>query len=191
MSLQKQLTVLMLLAATLSAGCGGAPRDSSPWAGGELVISFRLDTVEGFDPSYQTVVWLEDASGAYLRSLLVSEYLAFGGYTHEEICPRWNSAADWENASPATFDAVTAATPRPGASRVTIDCAVEELTPGIYYYCVQTHIVEEYNILWRGMITVGGGETGNIALPSWSPIRHDRAGGILRDVSARYTPFPP
>ncbi len=167
-----------------------ASGDSSPWADGALSISFRLDTVEGFDPSYQTVVWLEDASGAYLRSLLVSEYLAFGGYIHEEICPRWNGAVDWANESRTVFDAVTAATPRREAGEVTIDCTAEKLSPGVYYYCIQTHIVEEYNILWRGMITIGGEEVSSDADASWSPQRHDRAGDILRDVSAKYTPFP-
>ncbi len=164
-----------------------SPEDS-PWARGELTIRFQIHPIDGIDPSYQTVIWLEDDSGTHVRSLLVSEYLAFGGYTHEEICPRWSGAPDWENVSREVFDAATSATPRLGDSEISIDCMDAELPPGIYHYFVQTHIVEDFNVLWSGEIEIGTRESASFAEPSWTPQRHESASGILSGVAALYSP---
>lgn len=180
---------IVLAAISFLCGCGPQPTDGSL---GRLEISFTLtganDLGLEFEPSYQTVVWLEDEAGVYVKTLLVSEYLSYGGYEEPEICPRWSRSSDWGNVSETLFDSVTQATPPVGANRIAVDCSDEKLEAGVYHYCVQTHIMEEDNILFRGRIEIGGAATESRAAASRSPDKHPAARNLLCDVNARYTP---
>lgn len=188
-------TVLSLAAATaltvplFISGCS-SHRDEVPL--GCLEISFTLvganDLGLEFEPSYQTVVWLEDEAGRIVRNLLVSEYLAYGGYEEPEICPRWSRSSDWGNVSEALFDSVTRATPPVGVNTVVVDCAAEKLAAGVYHYCVQTHIMEEENILFRGRIEIGRTASESRAEVSRSPDHHQAAQNLLANVAATYRP---
>lgn len=163
------------------------PPVTSP-ASGTLEITFELNPAdtEEFAPSYQTVVWLETAEGEYLRSLLVSEYISYGGFLVPEVCPRWNGVSNWEQNYEHEMDAVTAATPRVEKNVLRLDCGKEKLVPGFYRYHVQTHIVEDYNILFSGDIRIGGEEDENVAEASFSPRRHPGADKVLDQVKARF-----
>jgi hypothetical protein len=157
-------------------------------AGGILEISFKLNPSanQDIEPSYQTVIWLEDKRGRYVKSLLVSEYLSYGGYTKPEICPDWSRAAQWGRITEKELDAVTSATPQVEANVVAFDCREENLRAGVYRYCVQTHIVEQDNILFTGMIEIGGKDNENIAEADPAPRRHVQAGVVLSGVKAFY-----
>jgi hypothetical protein len=47
-------------------------------------------------------------------------------------------------------------------------------------------IVEAYNILYQGVIEIGGGETESKALALHVPHEHPSAGSVLYGVKARY-----
>ena len=157
-------------------------------AAGHLEITFRLNPAdtEEFAPSHQTVVWLETPEGRYVRSLFVSEYMSYGGFMLPEVCPRWHGVSNWEKNYEHEMDSVTAATPKVEKSVLTIDCGKANLKPGVYRYCVQTHIVEDYNILFIGEIRVGGDENENVAEATFSPSQHPDAGSVLDQVTARF-----
>ncbi len=184
---EKSRPLIAIIAAVLLTACGSRESARPP---GTLEISFSLEDANGLElePSYQTVIWLEDRSGSYVRTLLVSEYLSYGGYEDPEICSRWSRSCDWGNVSEAHFDAVTRATPPPGDNTITIDCAHEKLAPGVYHYCVQTHIMEEDNILFRGLIEIGGGAKESRAAPGPPPDKHPAARHLLGNVKAIYRP---
>lgn len=173
----------LCFAAMPLAACG--PNPDEPNAG-YLEIRYRLNELEDPEPSYQTVIWLEKENGEYLKSLLVSEYLAYGGYEKPEICSDWSRAADWGNVPEAVFDAVTGATPPVEENTIRVDCEKEGLLPGVYRYCVQTHIVEAYNILYRGRIEIGGSERESRAKAVHSSDGYPEARNVLSDVEARY-----
>ncbi len=177
----------------LGIGCAGAmpfqavpvPAAGQP-AGGVLEISFLFNKAEGVVPSYQIAIWLEDEEGKYFKTLFVSEYLAGPGIGLEVVCPDWVKQAHWDKVSDAEFDAVTRPTPPVGANTMKFDCSKRGIPPGAYRFCVQAHINENYNILYRGSIVVGRGASQGSAEAFYSPKKHPLASEILFDVRAKY-----
>ena len=155
---------------------------------GFLEISYQLEKAQGVQPSYQTAIWLENEQGELVRSLLVSEYLSYGGYNDSTICPDWSKLANWSKVSPEEFDAVTAATPGIGNNVLKVDCRKANLLPGKYIYCVQVHILENYNMLYEGEIMLNGENVESIATAKYIPRQHPLAGNVLSHVKARYIP---
>ncbi len=134
----------------------------------------------------QTVAWLEDENGKYVTSVLVSEWLSYGGYKRPTVCVTWSGLADWANVSTEEFDTVTQATPYYGDNELVIDCTKRGLLPGTYYYCVETSVVDEYNILYRGQIKIGGKNNENVAEVKYIPDKFPLGENRLCDVKARY-----
>jgi len=157
-------------------------------AKGSITINYKLNQVEGVEPSYQTVVWLEDLNGNYIKSFLVSEYLSYGGYNDSTICPNWSIPANWDSVSDENFDAVTGATPSIGQNELKIGLEREKLPAGKYRYCIQTHIIEQYNILYYGEIEIGGESDKNFATQDFTPDKHPLAFNVLENVAAEYIP---
>lgn len=166
--------------------CTGCGLESTKVAEGFLEISYQFNQPQEFQPSFQTVIWLEDQDGKYLRSLLVSEYLAFDAYDQPEICSTWSKVADWENVPEAEFDAITMPTPDIGANVFKVDCAKEKLTPGVYHYGIEVHIADDYNVMYRGKITIGKKDVENLPKISYNPDKLEGAENIISDVKARY-----
>jgi hypothetical protein len=162
-------------------------KEKSPFAEGTLEIFFTLNKPAGeLEPSYQTAIWLEDITGNYTKSLLVSEYLSYGGYNNATICPAWRTEADWDNVSDEEFDAVTQATPDAAPNILKIDCKEHRILPGLYKYFVQTHIQEKYNILYFGYIEMGVKSNENTAVAKYYPVKQPIAGNVLSEVRAKY-----
>jgi hypothetical protein len=157
-------------------------------ADGTLEIFFLFNKAEGVVPSYQIAIWLEDEEGKYVKTLFVSQYLAGSGLVHEGICPDWVKQAHWEKVDEAEFDAVTRPTPPMGANAMKFDCQKKALRPGMYRFCVQAHINEDYNILYRGKVSLGQDASEGRAEAFYSPKKHPLASEILCDVRAKYVP---
>ena len=157
-------------------------------AAGTLEISFLFNKAEGVVPSYQIAMWLEDEEGRYVKTLFVSEYLAGPGISLEVVCPDWVKQARWDKVADSEFDAATHPTPPVGANTMKFDCGKRGIAPGNYRFCVQAHIHENYNILYRGRIVLGQGATEGVAEAFYSPRKHPLAAGILYNVRARYLP---
>jgi hypothetical protein len=158
-------------------------------AAGLLEISYRFNPANGVEPSYQAAFWLEDENGKYVKSILVAEYLSYGGFNDPTICPDWSKLAGWEESSEEEFDAVTRPTPPVGGHILRIDCKERSIPPGLYSYCVQVHIVENYNVLYKGRIHIGDKADESQADPAFTPERHPEGGDVISDVHARYIPF--
>jgi hypothetical protein len=178
------LTAISLVALLLSAGTDIQAQPAS----GTLEISFLFNKAEGIVPSYQVAVWLETKAGKYVKTLFLSEYLSGGGFGHGDVCPDWAKQADWEKADESEFDAATRPTPPIGERTLKIDCQKRGIAPGTYRFCVQAHIVEKYNILYRGTIEVGGQPSEAAGEAFYSPAKHPQAADILSNVRARYVP---
>ena len=168
------------------AGCSDL--DQNRPAKGTLTISWELAASEDKSvvPSYQTVIWLQNDKTDSIKSILVSEYLSYGGYNDTTICTDWIKVADWDNVAEETFDAVTKATPSIGPDTHSIDCSSEKILPGTYNYFVETHIVENYNILYTGQITIGQEPSLSKAEPVYLPKKHPLSGDVLKNVNANY-----
>lgn len=165
-----------------------APR-KAPIRSHGLEITFCFGNAAGEEvPSYQTAIWLETGKGRFVKSLLVTNYLAFGGTKYPGICPDWARSADWENVSRKEFSAVTGATPPAGENAFWIEASRLGLPAGTYRYCVQTHVEEGHNILYRGTITLGSEPSEDVAAVTYSSGLDPQNRQVLHTVKARYYP---
>jgi hypothetical protein len=194
------LSALLVGVVLLQGGC----RTMRPPACGTLEISFRiLDPLKADDERFidpQTVVWIEDAKGRYVRSLLVSDWLALGGWRKKLkhsavkgtnlICPEWQKASRWPGKhSEAAIDAVTKATPSTGKHAVTASCADLGMRPGEYRYYVQScYTGDGHYVLYSGQISVGETNALHRATARHNPGRLAEGGDILSGVAATYRP---
>jgi len=153
---------------------------------GKLEISYL---VSPDDASRFTAVWLENEKGELVKTLFVSNELAQGAFTVEgDICPDWSKKAHWEKASQAEVDAVSGPTPTAGSGSLSFDLKKHGILPGDYFYCMQVHIHENYNILFKGKIHLGEEPAEAQTEVFYSPARYESAQDLIRDVKARFTP---
>jgi len=157
-------------------------------ASGLLEISFLFNKAEGVVPSYQIAIWLEREGGEYVKTLFVSEWLAGSGLGLEVVCPDWVKQAHWDKVAESEFDAATHPTPPIGATTLKFDCKKRGIAPGPYWSCVQAHIAENYNILYRGKIVLGQKPSEAAGEVFYSPKKHPLAAGSLYNVQTRYVP---
>jgi hypothetical protein len=173
---------LMILAASI-IGFSFVP--AAPVAG-KLQISYL---VTSDDASRFTAVWLESEGGELIKTLFVSSELAQGAFTVEgDICPDWIRKAHWEKASQAEVDAVSGPTPSVGSGLLSFDLKKLGISPGVYFFCMQIHIHDNYNVLYKGEIRLGEKPAEAQAEVFYSPTRYASAQDLLRDVRARFTP---
>jgi len=156
---------------------------------GELEIAFELMKLGAdIQPSYQTVIWLEDQGGDSVYTLLVTEYLSYGGYNDSTICSSWSEKVDWDEVTDELFDAVTRATPRTGENRLSFTLDLHGMAPGIYRYQVQTHVIEGDNVLYSGEIELGSDESESTAQLVRVPVSYEVTPSVLNNVAAFYHP---
>ena len=201
--MMKTLAAAVVIAVCFGGVIGYLWQRSRP-ADGSIEISFRISDPLRYPDDEplstpQTVVWLEDARGKYIRSLLVSDWTAMGGWEKKlklpdgrkviEICPQWQAASGWpEKHSKQVIDAVTKATPKTGAHTISIKCRELKLSVGTYRYRVQTSVAPQHTIICTGAINIGGGPVETTAEVVYNPEMHKDAGPVLSNVTARYTP---
>lgn len=182
---------LLLLAVMLFHGCGKQEKllgEGTTEPHDILEISFVIGACRHIQPSYQTVIWLEKEDGTYFKPFQVSEYLSFGGYEREGICSTWPGKSQWYEISEEEFDAVTAATPTVGKHVLRFACPEEAIPTGRYQYVVEMHIVESYNVVCRGTITIDDKPDESIAEVTYIPAEHQQANQVISQITARYCP---
>jgi hypothetical protein len=91
-----------------------APLVSAQNAFSSVEVSFLFTRQTGY-ASNQYAVWIEDSSGAVVKTLYATRFTAKGGWkTREQSIPQWVKKANAANKKPAEIDAVTSATPGTG-----------------------------------------------------------------------------
>ncbi len=179
------LPIILVLIYIISA-CSGKEGSTESFADGQIEIKYDFVESKKIEPSFQTVIWLENEKGKYLKTFLVTEYLSMGGYSDSTICPDWQNLVSWESVSDEEYDAITSPTPPLGANTFKIDCEKEKIKSGKYRLCVQTHIDKEYNILYCGVIEVGGENKGSVVKKVFVPKELPGEENTLSNVSIRY-----
>jgi len=176
--------LIVLIVVSSMIYCSGE-KDS---AEGYIELTYDFNSAEKIEPSFQTAIWMENSKGEYVKSLLVTEYLSMGGYNDTLICPNWIEAVDWETVPDEEFDAVTTPTPPVGSNRIKIDVSKEKLASGKYRICIQTHIEDDYNILYCGEIEIEGKATSSTVFKSYLPEPYPGVENALNNVSIKYNP---
>lgn len=201
----KTLSVLFIISIALTA-CANtkqqvqseAPQEQLSQAGtkesayagktpGKVTISFDYQRMRK-RASDQLAIWLEDAQGNHVRTLLVTKFTASGGYQKRAAAvPNWQSSFQPATVNRDVLDAVSSATPQSGPISVTWDCRNQggDVVPaGSYIYKVEANIEWEKTAFWQGTITVGPTAGQSTATPT--------GGGntLLQAVRADFSPTP-
>jgi hypothetical protein len=159
----------------------------APAVSGTLKISF-LYMMQDVEPSFHTAAWIENERGDFLKTLYVTYDLSSNLYNDGIICPDWVKKANWGKAAKSEVDAVTQPTPNIGTSEISYDLTPLNFAPGVYQFCLQVHISENYNILNRGKITLGKGPTEAQLEVFYSPEQLPGTDKMVRDVTVQYVP---
>lgn len=167
------------------------PGETISEAAGKIEVAFVFGSPEGFQPSYQTALWLQDTKGQYVKSLFVSEYLAYGGFNDPTICPDWIKVANWDKATEADYDAVSRPTPPVGENALSINLKDKGIPPGTYEYLLEVHLVEKFNILCKGQIEIGNQAAESKPEVSYLPDKYPEAEGVVSSVAVKYLPAQP
>ncbi|PWU05068.1 MAG: hypothetical protein C5B51_15405 [Terriglobia bacterium] len=185
----RPLVTLCRLVAIGSALAGPlSPLNAAETAKGKLEISFLYMPPTEIEPTYHTAIWLEDKRGQMVKTLFVSQELSGTEYKVGDACPDWVKQAHWEKAEKSAVDAVTGPTPNVGSGSFHFDLEKLGVAPGEYEFRFQVHIIDKYNILFRGTITVGhAADEANLEV-FYSPAKPAGASDLVRDVQLRYVP---
>lgn len=169
------LSVLVIIGCFYTIPCDAAK-------GKELFISYQLVKKEKVNPSYCMAIWLETLDGAYVKTLYASDWLAYGGYSLEGVCPIWVAQSDWVNNADELPDAISGATPHAGAMEMRFPWKKKELPSGRYTCRIEVHLTADYNEIYSGEIEFGKASNRSEAKVDYYPEMHKEIAGLLKDV---------
>lgn len=117
-------------------------------------LSFKMNMTETFTSSDQLVIWLEKPDSTFVKTLFLSEYLAYGGFAITSICPDWSGRVNWKELSKEEFDAITGATPGQGDVKLKLEVEKDNIPDGEYNIFIEVHLAENYNELYSATINL-------------------------------------
>lgn len=175
--MRKKLIILFMImvGSVLSSPCEAAKSK-------DLIISFHVNKKEKVNPSCCLAIWLETVDGRYVKTLYASDWLAYGGYSIEGVCPAWVEKSDWANNSIELPDAISGATPGFGPKNMAFEWKKKDFPPGKYVYKIEIHLTADYNETYWGEIEIGGASSEGSTQVLYEPDRHAEIAGLLSDV---------
>ena len=145
----------------------------------KIKLSFHLNKIEAFTSSDQLVIWLEKPDSTFVKTLFISDYLAYGGFALTTICTDWSGRAAWKNITKEEFDAVTAATPIHGNVEFDFEIQKEKVPDGEYNLFIEVHLAEDYNELYSGTVNLRDEKFKTELTVSYVPKKHPQTTEML------------
>ena len=180
--------LLCLIALLLAAGTAFAEDTSSEnTAGIEISFTYQRGTTIA---SNQLAVWVEDAEGAVVKTLLVTDFTAGRrGYRNRTMSlPVWVAAADPESMTDAEIDTVSGATPGQGELVYVWDFtnqSGERVPDGIYTVHVEGTFYWESDVLYTAVIdTTNLGNEIPVEIERTAPDTHENE-NMISDVTIK------
>ena len=180
--------LLCLTALTLAAGTAFAEGTSSEDnAGIEIFFTYQRGTTIA---SNQLAVWVEDAEGAVVKTLLVTDFTAGRrGYRNRTMSlPAWVVAADPESMTDEEIDTVSGATPGQGELVYVWDFtnqSGERVPDGIYTVHVEGTFYWESDVLYTAVIdTTNLGNEIPVEIERTAPDTHENE-NMISDVTIK------
>ncbi|NLI53422.1 MAG: DUF2271 domain-containing protein [Clostridiales bacterium] len=193
------ITAAVMAGLLFIAGCGApAAADAQTPGSDAVVISFDFQKQSGY-ASNQFAVWIEDADGAFVKTLYATRFTASGGYRQRpDAIPVWverSGLAEMDD-----VDAITGATPKSGALRFVwdlTDADGERVPDGTYRFFVEGTLRWKNQVLFSGELTLDGSAASAEATPQYAfeaspeqPALTDESPerGMITAVRAEYIP---
>lgn len=109
--------------------------------------------------SNQVAIWVEDASGKFVRNLFATRFTAKGGYINRSASLKtWVTKSEWKNASKDEVDALSSATQAAGSQFIGWDCKDAKgvkVTKGTYIICMEGNLRDGKMMYAKALISVG------------------------------------
>ena len=169
------------LACVLLGAAKAAPKEAS----GKVTVSF----VTAQSP-VQMALWVEDATGQYVRTLYVTRWEAKAGWKRG-ILPQWVAASEAgrKDKPLEDVDGVTQATPKAGTETHTFSWDLKDFRGKVV---PQGKLVFKLQcdgkrgvITWSGKIMLADKAAETVAKPAPEP---DKSNTYVKDVKIRFTP---
>ena len=180
--------LLCLLALLLAAGTAFAEDTSSEnTAGIEISFTYQRGTTIA---SNQLAVWVEDAEGAVVKTLLVTDFTAGRrGYRNRTMSlPVWVAASDPESMTDEEIDTVSGATPGQGELVYVWDFTNQSgvrVPDGIYTVHVEGTFYWESDVLYTAVIdTTNLGNEIPVEIERTAPDTHENE-NMISDVTIK------
>ncbi|GAB2882656.1 DUF2271 domain-containing protein [Streptomyces mayteni] len=161
---------------------------------GLVRVSYRLHRVPTH-ASNQIAVWIEDASGAYVRTLFATSFTANGGYDRRpESLSAWRETAGWEQATQAEIESASRPAQDEGEHTLYWDGTDREgvpVRPGRYTYRIEGNLLWERRVLHTGTIELGDVAGESRAEAVYLPDEAREEPTLVEDVRASFTPGEP
>ena len=183
--------LLALTALMLAAGTAPAEGVSSEGAAGiEICFIYQRGTTIA---SNQLAVWVEDADGAVVKTLMVTDFTAGRrGYRDRTMSlPAWVAAADPESMTDEEIDTVSGATPGQGELVYVWDFTNQSggrVPEGIYTVHVEGTFYWESDVLYTAVInTTNPGNEVPVEMKRTAPDDHQNE-DMITEVQIRVIP---
>ncbi|MFD5315918.1 DUF2271 domain-containing protein [Streptomyces sp. NPDC127098] len=161
---------------------------------GLVRVSYRLHRIPTH-ASNQIAVWIEDADGAYVRTLFATSFTANGGYDRRpESLPRWRQTAGWSDASTEEIESASRPAQDEGEHTLYWDGTDRDgvpVRPGRYTYRVEGNVLWERRVLHTGTIELGTVASASRAEVEYLPEEAREEPVLVEDVRASFTPGEP
>jgi len=174
------ISISMVLISCKNDSTAGKPQEKTrPCA----VIYFDFEKNSGYATN-QFAVWIEDETGAFIRTLYATKFTAKGGYKKRpDAISQWVSSSNPERLE--NIDALTGATPKSGSLEFLWDLKDENgatVSDGSYNFYVEGTLRWSNSVLYSGLIEVGEFSGENTAVPEYFFIGGEN-GGALNETS--------
>ncbi len=145
----------ILFAAAMPHVCQAADAET-----GRVDVSFEYRRQSG-SGSNQFAIWVEDARGAVVKTLFVTNFTAGrGGWKFRaQSLSQWVASSNIAAMSSGEVDAITRATPASGTVTASWDCRDKNSAPvpaGEYAITLEATLRGENRVVYRTIVNIGG-----------------------------------
>jgi hypothetical protein len=184
--------MLLAAAALILTGCAGqtAGKDAVKPEHNLVEISLTFNRRSGIAAN-QFAVWIEDASGKYIKTLYVTKFVATGGWkSRPEAVPGWVAKSGIGAGTVTVADVSSGATPKSGPLTYVWDCTDaggKAVPSGDYRFVAEGTIFWKDAVSYNGVISVGDKENSSTAEATYTT-EAAKTSDMITDVSAVYKP---
>ena len=150
-------------------------------------ISFRFTRLSG-SASNQFAIWIEDASGGYVKTIYATRYTANGGWQRRETSlPLWVRQSNLAELNRGQIDVLTGATPQAGNLTYTwdgTDSRGAAVPAGDYVIVMEATLRWANQVYYRAPLRIGqGAATPQVSVEYVGDAGNDRA--MIENVTVR------
>ncbi len=181
-SLSELVLLALFLAASSVFGVAADPAD------GTLQISYAFSTAQGLEPSYQIAIWLRRRTASSSNHCSSANISPTAASTIRPSAPTGPRSPDGTRRPKPNTTRSASRRLQSGSNTLNVDCKARGICRVHTSIASEVHIVENFNILYKGKIAIGGPAAEDTAVATYIPSKNESAANVINSVSAKYMP---